>query len=223
MGNSTNSFKKIFSYPLLLFKKLGKDSFVNGLIWGAIFSLVVNVVTIQLQESLQKQRVFEAIENEIFTNLLTASAVMDENDTIIENEYNPDFYKLPAIYNDEVWRSSEALKYIVQLDSDLQAELYAYYNPYILQINQIAEKDTVLAEETLRDCYFSFDNLLASEQRECNEKYYEYLDAQSGAAYDVYEWSDELLNIFHPTQDRLNNPFLRLVMGKKAVGGLLAE
>ena len=220
MEKSTNSLKNIFSYPLLLFRKLGKDTFVTGLIWGALFSLVVNVVTIQLQESLQRQRVFEAIENEVLSNMITASSVMEENNYIIENKKDPDYFKLPAIYNDEVWRSSEALKYIVQLDPTLQAELYSYYNPYIMLTNWTGERGVKLAEQTLKDCYFSLDNLSSSRQQVCQKNYYNYLEAQSGLASDVYDWSSYILGVFHPTQDRLSNPLLRLTMGKKAIEAL---
>lgn len=223
MGKNTNAFKRIFSYPLLLFRKLGKDTFVTGLIWGALFSLVVNVVTIQLQESLQRQRIFEAIENEILANMITAASVMEENDLIIENKQAPDYLKLPAIYNDEVWRSSEALKYIVQLDPLIQAELYAYYNPYIMLTNWTGEKETLLAEQNLKDCYFDFGSLSSSMQQDCRNNYYNFLEAQSGAASGVYDWSDYMLDVFHPTQDRLNSSLLRLIMGKKAIGALIGE
>jgi uncharacterized membrane protein YgaE (UPF0421/DUF939 family) len=56
--------------PIRLLKKISRNNFINGLIVGAICSLIVNIITVQVQEELQKQRILEAIENEIMTNML---------------------------------------------------------------------------------------------------------------------------------------------------------
>jgi len=46
---------------------------------------------------------------------------------------------------------------------------------------------------------------------------------ESDMAYEVNEYSNNLLDKFHPTKDRLNNLLLRLIMGKDAVEALVTE
>ena len=220
MSKINQNLKQIFSYPLLLLKKLTKDTFVNGLIFGAIFSLVVNIITIQIQESIQKQRIYEALENEILTNSITAASIMDENDRAIKDGVAPDYYHPSATYNNDVWNSGEVLKYIVQLDPDLQAEIFSYYNPFILQINEISQKDILLTNDALKSCYTDYENLNNLKKSVCRRSYYNFLEKESGAASNVYDWSEELLGKFHPTKDRLKSPILRLIMGKKTIGSL---
>ncbi len=85
--------KKVFSslilavtFPVKLLKKTKVDNFVGGLIFGAIFSLVVNIVTVQIQETIQKQRILEAVENEILTNTLTANQIAKQNQDKIDKK-----------------------------------------------------------------------------------------------------------------------------------------
>ncbi|MDD3678961.1 MAG: hypothetical protein PHT36_01820 [Patescibacteria group bacterium] len=220
MNKVNQNIKQIFSYPLLLLKKFTKDTFVNGLIFGAIFSLVVNIITIQIQKSIQKQRIYEALENEILTNSIMAAAIMNENDRAIKDSVAPDYYHPSATYNNDVWGSQEALKYIVQLDPDLQAELFSYYNPFILQVNETGQKDILLTNDALKNCYTEYESLNNLKKSACQRTYYNFLENESDTASSVHDWSEELLEKFHPTKDRLKNPILRLIMGKKAIGAL---
>ena len=220
MNKVNQNIKQIFSYPLLLLKKFTKDTFVNGLIFGAIFSLLVNIITIQIQESIQKQRIYEALENEILTNSIMAAAIMNENDQAIKDGVAPDYYHPSAIYNNDVWSSQEALKYIVQLNSDLQAEIFSYYNPYLIQVNEISQKDILLTNDALKSCYVEYESLNNFKKSACQRAYYNFLENESEIASGVYDWSGELLKKFHPTKDRLKSPILRLIMGKKAIGAL---
>lgn len=220
MGKTSNTLRQIFSYPLLLLKKFTKDTFVNGLIFGAIFSLIVNVVTIQMQESIQKQRIYEALENEILTNSITASTIIEENNKIIKEDSLPDYYHPSAVYNNDVWNSQEALKYIVQLDPELQAEIFSYYNPYLIQVNEINQKDILLTNDDLRFCYSDYEALTSLEKQKCKRVYYEFLENESTTASGVFDWSEELLAKFQPTKDRLKNPLLRLIMGSRAIEAL---
>lgn len=63
----------LFSFPVKLLKKSKFDNFVGGLIFGALFSLVVNVATVKIQEDINKQRALEAIEREMIFHTITAN------------------------------------------------------------------------------------------------------------------------------------------------------
>lgn len=65
---------RAFKFPIKILKKSKIDNFLGGLIVGALFSLLVNILTIQIQELMQKQRILEAVETEIVTNMLQAKS-----------------------------------------------------------------------------------------------------------------------------------------------------
>jgi len=94
---------------------------------------------------------------------------------IIESNEIPDYYHLMPHYSDDVWTSSEAMKYIVQLDSDLQAYLYAYYNPYIYLINQLNEQHFLFMSDSLKDCYLNYNDLTNAQKQLCKYDYYYFL------------------------------------------------
>jgi hypothetical protein len=115
--------RPVFSVPLLVFGRLRKGGFVSGLIFGAVFSLVVNIFTVQIQETIQKQRVLEALENEIVGNMLFASSRIEQNLERLDTKERPNIYYSPRSYSREVWGTSEAMKFIVQLDSDILPDI----------------------------------------------------------------------------------------------------
>ena len=212
--------RPVFSAPLLMFRKIYKGGFVSGLVFGAIFSLAVNVVTIQVQEVVQKQRVFESLEYEIVGHLIQANGTIESSLKKIDQKEIPNVYYSPRRYSREVWGTSEALKYIVQLDPNVQPQITTYYTYLIDGYNDILTKDNNLMEQKLSGCYLDFDILDDQEQEKCIHWYQTFLSGEVGIAEKVSEDSYKLLEVFHPTRDRLNNPILKLLIGKKAVGAL---
>jgi len=215
-----DKLKSVFSLPIIIVRSIKKSSkknqFLYGLIFGAIFSLVVNIFTIQIQEVVQKQRVFEALENEIVSNAILSNIVMKENLKMLEEKETPSFYHTPKKYSREVWGTSEALKYIVQLDPEAQMKVTTYYTVIVDRHNEMIDKDVDLAKQRLSDCYFN-QKLGQKELKECNDWYHFFLKNEIDTAVAVGGASFDLLKIFHPTQDRLNSFLLRLLMGKKAI------
>lgn len=214
-----NTLKKVFSTPLLFFrffKKSKIDNFVGGLIFGAIFSLFVNVFTVQLQEAIYKQRVLESVESEIVSNLLFTKNVFEFNLEEIKENKQPNYYHISQKYSKNVWENSEALKYVIELDPNTQVQLTTYYDYTVSKNNEFLEKDDELSREKLSNCYFN-EGLNELEKKDCVEWYYQFLQNEISSAESVFNGTLDILEVFHPTQDRLNSPLLRLLMGSEVV------
>lgn len=215
--------RTIFSSPLILvgfFKRSKVDNFVGGLLIGSLFTLIVNFLTIQVQETIQMQRVLEAIESEIASNLIVANNVVNFGVQDLNNpRLEPNYYRLVQRYSDKVWSNSEALKYILQLDPDIQAKLNIYFNYVVPSNNQFVDKSFELARMTLpQSCFDSLSKLDDSAKKVCSSSYRFQIDSEVGWALNIAKNSSDLLNEFHPTKDRLNNTVLKLIMGGKSLG-----
>lgn len=220
------NLKSIFSAPLIFFsplKKLKLNGFLGGLIFGAIFSLVVNMVTVQVQEKIQKQRILEAVENEILNNTLQAKSIYDQNIKNIKEDDVPNIYHPFTTYSNDLWtQSTEPLQYISQLDPETQTAVILYYSLTIKHINNMVNKYEDMANSKLKDCYW-FSTLNNTEKDTCRFWNENILKWESETALDMAQYGFDLLNKFHPTQDRLNSPLLKLFMGNKSTKILSGE
>jgi len=219
--------KSIFSTPVIFltnfFKKIHFNGFLGGLIFGAIFSLIVNMVTVQVQEKIQKQRILEAVENEILNNTLQAKSVYDQNFKDIKDGSEPNIFHPFNKYSSDLWtQSTEPLQYISQLDPQLQTDIVSYYTLTIKHINNLVDKYEKIADDNLKDCYV-FSNLTEIEKEDCLSWNNSILKWEAETAMDMTGYGFDLLKKFHPTQDRLNNRFLKLFMGNKSVRILSGE
>lgn len=222
-----NNLKSIFSTPimflstvgrkLIFFKKIRFNSFVGGLIFGAVFSLVVNIATVQLQEIIQKQRILEAVENEIMSNTLMASNILSTNNKNIEDKSPPNIFHPFFRYSNDLWtQSSEPLQYIAQLDQETQISVNVYYTTTIKHINNMVEKYDEIAREKLKNCY-EFSKLNNKEKEVCSNDYWMILNWEGNTASDIAKQGFDLLSKFHPTKDRKENIILSFLMGNKSV------
>lgn len=217
MKQFVSSTSSLIIRPVLWIKNTRLNSFVSGLIFGAFFSLIVNIITVQVQETIQKQRILEAIENEILINLLQADNVLAYSQELIDEQTLPNFFDVPKKYTRDLWeQSTEPLQYIAQLDHDLQSKLMIFYTITIPSNNDLIDRISVLSDQKLKNCYFDEYLLTPLEKQECIENKNLFLSLQSKSAADIAEEGFDLLEIFHPTQERLNNPFLKLIMGDKS-------
>lgn len=224
MKKVLSSLLLIISFPFKLLKRTKLDNFIGGLIFGALFSLLVNVITVQIQEVIQKQRILEAVENEIVNNTLRASNITEQNRKDVENKtpYNPFYYM--NRYSRDLWeQSSEPLQYIAQLDQDVQIALTGYYSITIPIYNGSLTNLEKLTSEKLKDCSPIEENLQVNESDYCKLWNSIMLDTERSIALDVGNSGFALLKKFHPTKDRLNNWFLRLIMGNKSTRILSGE
>jgi hypothetical protein len=211
-------------YPFKKLKTITKDNFVGGAIFGALFSLIVNIVTIQVQEEVQKQRTLEAIEYEIYSNLSSAGTVFEGVTKYIEEERQPEYFYTYRKYRDDLWnQSAEPRQYIMQLDPETQAHILAYYTAVPI-LNDIIEKIEKYELENISDCYDITVIELTDEKNEtCQNMYLELRETEMNVAKQAFDLSTETLKYFHPTQDRLNNFWLRTLLGSKSIRILSRE
>ncbi|QQG41330.1 MAG: hypothetical protein HYV90_04160 [Candidatus Woesebacteria bacterium] len=217
MRKFTTSLLLIISLPFRLLKKSKIDNFAGGLIFGAIFSLVVNIVTVQIQELITKQHILEALENEIVNNTLIANTVIEKNTKLIADKlsYNP-FTSL-QYYSNNLWtQSSEPLQYISQLDQDTQIAITSYYTLSIPAHNRMNDSVEKFVYPHLQYCNSIDMEKGLAEKTECDLWNNILLDTEKSTAVAVSTKGFKLLETFHPTKDRLNNWFLRLLMGDKS-------
>ncbi|MFA6944259.1 MAG: hypothetical protein WC220_00030 [Pedobacter sp.] len=214
------NLKAVFSAPLVIFSPLRKlkiDGFLSGLLIGAIFSLLVNMVTVQVQELIQKQRILEAIENEIMLNMLHANNISKFNSEHIVKKDKPNVFHNFYLYTNDLWtQSTEPLQYVAQLNQEVQIKVHSYYTSSIRYANSMISKYEKIAEQKLANCYET-SNLSNEDLNTCDTWYWNVLDWEADTAESFSRESMEVLTVFHPTQDRLKNPILRLFMGNKSV------
>lgn len=217
--------KKVFSSlilviarPLKYLKRSKLDNFVGGLIFGAIFSLVVNLITVQFQDMIDKQRTLEAIENEITSNYVWANSNYDSNAKLSEEKQVTNPYFVFPTYKNDFWsQSSEAIRYVAQLDPDQQMQISTYYDFTIKASNQLLNKADALIDEHIVDCYSSDLYVIESERERCLEWSETIRGVQNIASGFVIEGSENIMKVFHPTKDRLKNPLLKIFMGKESM------
>jgi len=219
------TLKRIYSTPLIflrVFRKSKIDNFFGGLIVGSIFSLLVNVMTIQVQEMVQRQRVLEAIENEIFHNVVKSNLVMEEyNRSKEDEELLPNYFYTFTPYSSELMsQSPEMLQYTAQIDPDIQIKINTYYRSVLRSTNDMLEKLSQLAKDELSECYFKYEDLSEKEIEKCTILNSWFLNAEVRQAKVINDRSLSVLSYFHPTLDRLNNPVLRTLMGTESIKAL---
>lgn len=213
--------RKIIATPFLLkggiFRKVKFNNFVGGLIFGAIFSLFVNIITVQIQESINQQLYLEALENEIASHLIQAKVSVQEADKALREQRRPNFYNSAEPYETRVWNNSDGLRYIVKLHPKVQGEISAYYSYIIRGNNSTILKEESLINIRLKDCYFDFVKLTKDRQGECIQEYQSHLLRKVSSFDQVFKHANNALTIFHPTSDRLRNPLMRILIGDKAI------
>jgi hypothetical protein len=219
-----NSLVLLFIFPLRSLKKTRIDNFLGGLIIGALFSLAVNIITVQIQEIVNKQRVLESIENEINLNHLQANNKISTNNMGMEkDEYVNYFYTSPH-YSSDFWtQSSDSLRYVTQLDSDIQASIMLYYSLIIRNSNLLVNKSNNIINREYENCFNTYTEIDLLKSEECLFISDKIRQAENIAAQLVQDYSSDLLEVFHPTKDRQNNRFLKILLGDKAVKSLLVQ
>lgn len=216
--NARDTIKTIYSSPLLLFKAVRKirfNSFVGGLLIGALFSLFINLVTVQFQEVILRQKYLESLEREIFSHLSQASTFTPPDDTDIESVA---FMHLQR-YDSSVWNSGNTLGYLYSLPLNVQSSIETYYRVIILGANR--ERDS--AQSLFNNLYYKSIECPVTHEIEHCEQYANAIQFATDQAISlrlsesqaVMERSSELLDNFHPSQDRVDSFILRTFMGNE--------
>lgn len=221
MKRSVNSVLILLTWPFRLFRKTKVDNFVGGLIFGAIFSLIVNVLTVQLQEMIQRQRILEAVENEITNNTLRANSIAQQEHNTKES-YNP-FYTIQR-YSKDIWgQSSEPLQYISQLDQQTQIIISNYYSTTVPLTNAMLDRLERVTDEKLENCITYDATSFVKDNEECKTWNNLRLELEKSTAVEMANQGLEVMNKFHPTKDRLNSPLLKLILGSQSTRILSGE
>lgn len=209
----------LFLLVRTFFKKTNYDNFIGGLIAGAIFSLLVNVMTVQLQERISKQKYLESLELEIASHyLLTNNIVSDISNS--KKSQNKVLSMRDRIYLTRVWDSGLASAYFHSVNADTQAELISYYDAFISQINVLYARYAETVHQYENDfytCVFQKKPNCEKEIEVLNMSIRFHEDQMLDMSKSIYNHNERILKVFYPTQDRLDNPFLRAIMGNDSV------
>ncbi len=211
-------FQHAFQKSEKLIKHLKMDTFLGGLIIGAIFSLIVNMITIYITDEIAKQRALESMENEIVNNEIQAEETISLDNNLIKTDQNPNIFYTYNTYSDNVWNNPLTLQYFDQLEPNLQEKIVGYYN-YLLKYNNnsVTKINSFSQSSYMQGCY-TLDSLPSKQiVGSCKKKNLELLETERNIAISVYNSSLNVLKIFHPTKDRLNSWYLKLLMGNKAL------
>lgn len=206
--------------PSKLIRFLNKskfDNFVGGIVFGALFTIFLNLINFQIQEVIQRQKIFESLENELVGHAITSKNVLDKVEEKRKTNSMPNYFDYTNYYSDNFWNNTESIKYIVQLDPELQGLLVTYYEIVVKQSNAALLKNEQLKDDFLKDCYQGISKNLRLDIESCKEEYKTFLGNEESTAINMGTNSLDILKKFHPTQDRLNNPFLRFMLGDKSV------
>lgn len=217
MSNNRKVFSSLLTIKNTL-KRAKFNNFLGGLIFGAIFSLAVNIVTLQIQEVINQQLYLESLELEIAGHNIDALNRLESINKISLDTAIPNIYIEPIPYRTRVWENSDGLRYLVKLDSNIQSEVIPYYDFTVWGQNSIMEKDFEITKDMLAGCYVNdYESASEAEKLLCREKYFAYLNRDILAGKNMVEVSSKVLKNFHPTKDRLSNPMLKLLIGDKSV------
>lgn len=167
---------------------------------------------------IDKQRTLEAIENEIISNYARANSNYDSNIKLNEEKQVTNPYFVSPTYKNDFWsQSSEAIRYVAQLDPNLQMQIGTYYDFTIKASNQMLNKADGLIDKHIVDCYSSDLYVIESKREDCLKWSETIREVQNIASGFVIEGGENITKVFHPTKDRLNNPILRLFLGTESM------
>jgi hypothetical protein len=222
--------KKIFSnllfiilFPFRLLKKTKFDNFIGGLIVGAVFSLIVNVVTVKTQEIINRQRVLEALEREITYHMFTANDFFSESERISKLDDKNYIYINLLInrrFSTKVWDNSEAMKYLLDLNPESSSNVEVYYDVIVSSANRMLDESQERYKKLYEPCEPYYEILTNQESKSvehCNILSREITNELTFPAELILDKIFDVKKNFHPTHDRLNSFFLKLLMGDKSV------
>jgi hypothetical protein len=143
---------------------------------------------------------------------------MSQNDKYIKDKKFTNFLESGRLYSRDLWeQSSDPLQYIVQLDRETQNAINLYYAFSIPMANKTSANIESMVKDRFTSCFMEMGIQSEKEIEECKTNYNLFLEFEKLPADWVSKASLDLLKKFHPTKDRLNNYFLRAVMGSDSV------
>lgn len=210
--------RAVFKTSKKIMGNLKLDTFVGGLLIGAIFSLIVNVITIRITDDITKQRALEALQNEIAYNNIQANGTLGYDKKNIADKSLPNVFYYYPLYDDNVWSNSLTLQYLEQANPQQQVLVNIYYDYVIRDNNSMLTNLNSLSKTYMQECFNTTKPLTLTQTKSCKANNALFLSLEAKSAILVLQYGYKTLDAFHPTQDRLNNPFLKLLMGSDAIG-----
>lgn len=228
MNKTKSSILTNFVIPFLIFFKSIKrfieriklDGFAGGLIFGAVFTLIVNIITAQITDEIARQRALEALENEIALNTIKANTIIIQNNKNISNNILPNIFYTYQQYEDNVWSNSTTLQYLEQINPNVQANVNNYYEYQIKGNNTLLANLNSLSRSVMQNCFGISNPLTPDQVKTCKAQNAIFEDIERSSAIAVSKSGYVLLSQFHPTKDRLHNPILLMLMSNNAIGFL---
>lgn len=212
---------KLVCHVQQILKRSKLDNFLGGLIIGAGVSILVALMTNQIQDQVLRQRVLEVLENEIRSNYILAAAITGNyNEPTMERfeEDRQNYFYILDKYSNNLWfQSSESLRYAFSLDSDIQVALSVFYTYTLPRANAEIDKYNETIGNRLAECERSRFHGEKFDKPSCNADYELMMKLEDMVAKQVGQSAWEILNKFHPTKDRKENFWLSLFIGQDAM------
>lgn len=182
------------------------------------------MVTVKVQEDINKQRTLEALEREMAYHLLTVNAITSaykEASTDKDITYHTTLDNvLSERLDTRVWENSEISRYLLELDPKTAATVETYYTVMVIPINRQLEFNQQEYKKLTAPCSM-FYGMLTGEKRMdreiCDTIYRNAVMLQAEIGSIILEQADNNHKMFHPTRDRLNSLWLKMILGDKTV------
>lgn len=208
---------------LIKVRNIKFSGFIGGLIFGAIFSLVVNILTVKIQETVDRQRVLESLEREMTYHSLSANHIYSEFNKIktlpLDQLYDPQL-TMSLTFQTRVWDSTDASKYLLELDPDTASMIETYYDVTVRGINELMMGNYDMYKKIYEPCKPFYEYLTGNKPFntiDCRQIAEKSIETHAYVVDTVVDTLDEVKKSFHPTKDRLASPFLSFLMGNKSV------
>jgi len=232
VGNVSRIISSVPHYIITFFRKIKLDNFIGGLVVGAIFSLVINLLTVQVQETILRQRSLESLEWEISSHNSLALRAVEQYNTYfqdLDTTGNTEQFRYKSIFvgmrlDTRIWDSAEIGKYLFQIKPEAAANLSAYYAITVDTANSLLEEFDVeytrLYNEKCSELQDEMSDGYVIDIAFCIHLNQSALDYYSEVLEDLSDSAVDVLAIFHPTQDRLDSFWLKLLLGNESVKNL---
>jgi hypothetical protein len=218
--------KSIFLIPFIVFKILKKtkiDNFVAGVVFGALISLLINIVTVKIQDTVSRQRALEAVERELTYHILDVNAILNQEKLVRQATGSADINidgVMAKRFSTKVWDNTEIYSYLLEIDPEAASQVEIHYETIVKGLNRLLEENENYYQELYKPCR-PFYSYLSGKTQETTE-YCLYIqsksiESQSTIAYKVLASMDQVKKFYHPTKDRLNNFWMSLLLGNRSV------
>jgi hypothetical protein len=129
--------KSIFLIPFIVFKILKKtkiDNFVAGVVFGALISLLINIVTVKIQDTVSRQRALEAVERELTYHILDVNAILNQEKLVRQATGSADINidgVMAKRFSTKVWDNTEIYSYLLEIDPEAASQVEIHYETIV--------------------------------------------------------------------------------------------